>query len=152
MDTDLRIPVTREQKAQIAKATREEPEGMAAWARAILLQAARARPEDDPESGRVAARFRELAAKWRAETKFVSNVSKRSLHPAYQRIIGMGEAVVPLILQDLQENGPDDWFWALSAITGENPITEGIAGNTDAMAQAWLKWGARAGYRSVSHH
>jgi hypothetical protein len=43
MDTDLRIPVTREQKQLIAEATREEPEGMAAWARAVLLDAARNR-------------------------------------------------------------------------------------------------------------
>jgi hypothetical protein len=41
MDTDLRIPVTAEQKALIVQATSDEPEGMAAWARAILLDAAR---------------------------------------------------------------------------------------------------------------
>jgi hypothetical protein len=40
MDTDLRIPVTREQKAVVADATKDEPEGMAAWARRILLSAA----------------------------------------------------------------------------------------------------------------
>jgi hypothetical protein len=43
MDTDLRIPVTSEQKALIVEATRDEPEGMAAWARAILLRAAQGR-------------------------------------------------------------------------------------------------------------
>jgi hypothetical protein len=43
MDTDLRIPVTSEQKALIVEATANEPEGMAAWARAILLDAARRR-------------------------------------------------------------------------------------------------------------
>jgi hypothetical protein len=43
MDTDLRIPLTSEQKAVIVAATRDEPEGMAAWARAILLEAARRR-------------------------------------------------------------------------------------------------------------
>ena len=41
MDTDLRIPMTREQKSLIDEATRDEPEGKAAWARAILLRAAR---------------------------------------------------------------------------------------------------------------
>jgi len=40
MDTDLRIPLTSEQKALIDKATENEPEGKAAWARAILLGAA----------------------------------------------------------------------------------------------------------------
>lgn len=41
MDTSLRIPVTSEQKALIVEATSDEPEGMAAWARALLLDAAR---------------------------------------------------------------------------------------------------------------
>jgi hypothetical protein len=41
MDTDLRIPLTSEQKTLIDEATADEPEGKAAWARAILLGAAR---------------------------------------------------------------------------------------------------------------
>ncbi len=41
MDTDLRIPLTSEQKQLIAEATKDESEGMAAWARAILLEAAK---------------------------------------------------------------------------------------------------------------
>lgn len=41
MDVYLRIPVTSEQKQTIQDATGDEPEGMAAWARAVLLEAAR---------------------------------------------------------------------------------------------------------------
>jgi hypothetical protein len=41
MDTDLRIPLTSEQKALIDDATSDEPQGKAAWARALLLEAAR---------------------------------------------------------------------------------------------------------------
>jgi hypothetical protein len=43
MDIHLRIPVTSEQKALIDEATADEADGMAAWARAILLAAARRR-------------------------------------------------------------------------------------------------------------
>lgn len=43
MDTDLRIPLTSEQKSLIDEATSNEPEGKAAWARHILLEAARCR-------------------------------------------------------------------------------------------------------------
>jgi hypothetical protein len=43
MNTDLRIPLTSEQKQVIDDATADEPEGKAAWARAILLRAARDR-------------------------------------------------------------------------------------------------------------
>jgi len=41
MDTDIRIPVTTEQKAIIREATADEPEGMAAWVRTVVLAAAR---------------------------------------------------------------------------------------------------------------
>ena len=68
------------------------------------------------------------------------------MHPAYQKIIGMGEPAVALILSDLAENGPDDWFWALTAITDENPISAGVAGDTNAMTEAWLQWGRERGY------
>jgi hypothetical protein len=40
MDTDLKIPVTSEQRALIMEATRGKPGGMAAWARAVLLREA----------------------------------------------------------------------------------------------------------------
>src|SRR4051812_34940186 len=95
-------------------------------------------------------RFRRLAQLCKSETELFSNVKRRILHPAYQKIIGMGEAAVPLILLDLAENGPDDWFWALTAITDENPITVEIAGDMAAMTEAWLKWGQQAGYLSDS--
>lgn len=41
MDTDLRIPVTAEQKRLITEALSDEPAGMAAWARDVLLTAAK---------------------------------------------------------------------------------------------------------------
>ena len=93
-----------------------------------------------------AKRFEKLARAWKSETELDSKVTKRILHPAYQKIIGMGDVAIPLILKDLSENGPDDWFWALTAITDENPITEKIAGNMAAMTEAWLQWGRNAGY------
>jgi len=40
MDAYVRIPMTDEQKATIDRATADEPDGMAEWARAILLAAA----------------------------------------------------------------------------------------------------------------
>ena len=43
MDTDLRIPVTAEQKAVLVEATADEPQGFAAWARQVLVEAAKTR-------------------------------------------------------------------------------------------------------------
>jgi hypothetical protein len=105
--------------------------------------------ESKNENGATVAaedRFKVLATMWKAETRFLSNVTTKSMHIAYQRIIGMGPNAVPLILRDLIENGPNDWFWALSVITDANPITNDIAGNMQAMTEAWISWGKTAGY------
>ncbi len=48
--------------------------------------------------------------------------------------------MVPYIIQDMLENGPNHWFNALSRITGANPITKDIVGNLDKMADAWITW------------
>jgi hypothetical protein len=55
MDTDLRIPLTSDQKTLIDEATADEPEGKAAWARAIILGAARrklAKAKSDRKHGK----------------------------------------------------------------------------------------------------
>jgi hypothetical protein len=95
--------------------------------------------------------FTQLADTWKQETAFQSNITKKAIHPAYQRIIGMGQAVVPLILEEFRRGKLDDWFWALTAITGENPITDDIAGNVESMAEAWLQWGRAKGYLNDSN-
>ena len=92
------------------------------------------------------ARFHTLAGRWKEETAHYSNVAKRALHPAYQEIIGMGERVVPLLLAELRQE-PDDWFWALHAITGANPVPAASHGNVSAMAEAWIQWGLEQGYK-----
>jgi hypothetical protein len=89
-------------------------------------------------------RFRKLADTWKRETLYLSSAAKKAMHPAYQRIIGLGEPAVPFILEELKRD-PADWFWALSAITGENPIASSAAGKVEEMAEAWLKWGREQG-------
>lgn len=89
--------------------------------------------------------FAELAAVWRAETKFTSSTTVMCTHPAYQRIIGMGESVLPLIFRDLQTES-DHWFWALKAITGCDPVPPSHRGDLDAMATDWLAWARSQGY------
>jgi hypothetical protein len=91
-------------------------------------------------------RFEKLAANWKAKTKFLSNVTTKILNADYQKIIGMGKDAIPFILNDLADNGPNDWYWALTAITDVNPIQPEMAGNMVAMTEAWLQWGTQAGY------
>ena len=72
-----------------------------------------------PEGRGVAARqrFAELALEWRQATAPLSSTTARSTHPAYQQIIGMGPAAVPLILRELDREG-GQWFWVLMAARG----------------------------------
>jgi hypothetical protein len=86
--------------------------------------------------------FKHSAERWRNETAAISSVTARAMHPAYQRIIGLGPAVIPMILRELRSR-PDHWFWALNAITGEQPVAEG-ANFSDAVA-TWLAWGNERG-------
>ena len=56
-----------------------------------------------------------------------------------------GPAVLPLLLRELQER-PDHWFWALRAITGEDPVATEDRGKLDAMTAAWLRWAEKHAY------
>jgi len=84
--------------------------------------------------------FRELVKQWKEETICLSSTEEMALHPAYQRIIGMGPAVLPWILEELQTE-PDYWFWALKAITGQDPVRPAERGQMVQMTRRWLDWG-----------
>jgi len=90
--------------------------------------------------------FQEHLRKWSEETAYISSATQIVLHPSYQRIIGMGPAVLPIIFKNMQETEQHDWFWALVAITGDNPVESKDEGNVPRMIQAWRRWGKEHGY------
>jgi hypothetical protein len=96
------------------------------------------------------ALFNALAESWHIERGVTSSVTEMSMCRSYQRIVGMGQGAVPLILARLADEGeePDHWFWALKAITGADPVPENARGDVVRMAQAWLQWGQANGYAS----
>jgi ribosome-associated toxin RatA of RatAB toxin-antitoxin module len=96
-------------------------------------------------SNAIETEFERLAAKWKAERRASSSTQAIAMHPAYQKIIGMGAQAVPFILADLQR-GVDHWFWALRSITRENPVPSESRGKMQEMANAWLDWGRKNGY------
>jgi hypothetical protein len=100
-------------------------------------------PQKPISSAQLEKEFRKLAGQWRRDTEFLSSVTQMASHPAYQRIIVIGRPAIPLILQELKQR-PDHWFWALSAITGEDPVPAGAA--FDEAVQAWLRWGKEQGF------
>lgn len=86
--------------------------------------------------------FNNLSARWLRETSIESDPERIVFHPAYQRIMGLGPQVLPLILRDLGQSH-HHWFWALTAITGED-AAEGQT-TVGGAAEAWLAWGRRRG-------
>jgi hypothetical protein len=88
----------------------------------------------------VEEKFQELAREWKAAGRSHSLVRNIAMHAAYQQIIGMGKPAIPLILAELEKE-LDHWFWALEAITGQNPVPEESKGNLEEMARSWLQWG-----------
>jgi len=93
----------------------------------------------------LAQKFRALADAWQEETAHLSSPTRIAMHPAYQQIIGMGLPVIPLILQDMSKE-PKQWFWALTSITGINPVVPSEQGRIRKMVAAWLRWGTEESY------
>lgn len=87
--------------------------------------------------GDVESRFERDAAEWEDETLYMSTVIDMVTVPSYQRIIGLGPAVVPLIIERLREE-PEHWFWALRAIVGEDKAS-GATSVLEA-AHRWIEW------------
>jgi len=99
-----------------------------------------------PDS-QIKAKFKALSEEWKRDTRFLSSITQISTHAAYQQIIGLGWNVLPFIFWELLQNEePDHWFWALSAITGENPVKAEQQGKLLQMRDAWLKWGEEKNY------
>ena len=101
--------------------------------------------EDGRSITRNQQEFDTLTLEWKQETAHLSSPSMIAGHPAYQKIIEMGQEAIPLILQDLKESKAH-WFWALRAIARESPIQPEDRGDVDAMRDAWLDWGRRHRY------
>src|SRR5437667_12484653 len=55
------------------------------------------------EAERKRKEFTVLAEEWARATRHLSLVQKKIVHPAYFRIVGMGEAAVPLLLEALRD-------------------------------------------------
>jgi hypothetical protein len=89
--------------------------------------------------------FRALVDQWRTETQCITSDTDIAGNFAYQQIIGMGEHALKLIFRELQEHG-GRWFWALRAITRENPVNPEDRGDVRRMTESWLEWARQRDY------
>lgn len=86
----------------------------------------------------IASVFRRLADQWYDEVGGISTSRGKFTHPAYRKILELGEDAVPFILKELLGD-EGHWFQALRILTRENPAA--TATNYDEAVQAWLSWG-----------
>jgi len=101
-------------------------------------------PEDGLEESNITHQFRLLVREWQLGTETTSSLSKIVMNSAYQKIIGLGPVVVPLILREMQRS-PNHWFWALNALVQDDDPSTGTSSMKDA-TNAWLRWGVSKGY------
>jgi hypothetical protein len=87
--------------------------------------------------------FNERADRWEMETGIHSSPVIRFMHEDYQAIMAKGPQIIPLILQRMKSK-PDDWFWALRYLAGEDAASK--VHGFEAAVGAWLEWGANNGY------
>ena len=88
-------------------------------------------------------KFLEQASKWQKETQHLSSPGQRMMHPSYQAILGMGNEnrreIVSLMIRDMQHHRRP-WYWALSYLAQDNPVSQSDAGNMDRIIKAWVNW------------
>jgi hypothetical protein len=91
--------------------------------------------------------FSQLADQWERETFLIASPREAAMHPAYQRIIGLGLQAVPIMLERLRKTR-GRWFWALAAITHEDPAKD--IENVAEAVDAWTAWGRARGYLELA--
>ncbi len=89
--------------------------------------------------------FQELVTLWKTETLILSSATQIVMNESYQKIIGLGPKVLPLIFRELRRE-QDLWFWALRAITRVDPVPAEHAGKIKNMTADWLEWAYSKGY------
>lgn len=115
-------------------------------ARVRALEAKFAKDSTRNATAAIEPTFNSLVAEWRATRGHHSRLDKLVLNNAYQRIIGLGKPVIPLLIKEMAER-PSHWDWALKAITGDDPVPKDAWGDLPKIAAAWVEWGKDNGFQ-----
>lgn len=97
--------------------------------------------EDTATNTDLLEQFQNLAAQWKKQTGLYSTTAQKVYNNVYLDIIGLGREIVPLILQDMANEGSAHWHTALKALTHQNPVPDNDLSKSKIVKQAWLQWG-----------
>lgn len=87
-------------------------------------------------------RFVELADAWEQHLeaeRASSNPQRKLAHPAFEELVSLGEAAVPLVVERYQQ-GSLFWGAALARLTGVTAHGDGLSGNLRETRTRWLAW------------
>ena len=118
--------------------------GILSWCFTVMRETVMNQVEAPPSPKELRDRFQRLTKEWKEQSRYLSNSAQIAMLDSYQRIIGMGWQALPLILEEMKKE-PGQWFWALEAITEENPVPPESAGRILEMTQAWIDWAKKRG-------
>ncbi|MDO8509180.1 MAG: hypothetical protein Q7S27_05865 [Nanoarchaeota archaeon] len=95
-------------------------------------------------------KFEKLALKWYEDTCIHSNPEIINSHPNCEKLIKMGEPIIPFILEDIKNSKYGDWGYILKTISREDPVPRHHYGFYNSMRDDWLAWGKNKGYISYT--
>lgn len=95
------------------------------------------KPQESKAYISLAEAFSCLLQEWNRDTMASSSPTQWWFHPAYQEILGMGPAALPLIMMEFEKN-PARWTYALKNLARKD-AAEG-AKDVDEMKAAWRRW------------
>src|SRR5438445_450875 len=98
-----------------------------------------------PTMKSIEEKFQRLSILWCSDTAYVSSSSDLVGHPAFQEMVDMGPAIIPLVLRELEKRS-GHWHRVLRRIAGVDPVAPADRGNFERAAVAWLQWGRDQGY------
>ena len=82
-----------------------------------------------------------------SETSHSSFIHDRLIHPAYARIVEMGDSALPFIFKSLEHEVNQTYFAVLTQITGVDPIpSESESMSSDSVRQLWVIWARKNKY------
>ncbi len=84
-------------------------------------------------------KFHKFYKQWQEEVAFESNGRKIIENENYQKIIELGESIIPSII-DKYRTSQEHWSFALRAITGVNMGENELEGDLNKIRSKWLEW------------
>jgi hypothetical protein len=91
-------------------------------------------------------RFNKLSARWKKATWHFSLERQQVSNRTFHEILVMGESAIPFILEDIQKEPIQGWFYALELLSDEDHQTDKLS--LDDLIKYWVKWGKEKGYIS----